>query len=88
MERSGHISSDGVRMYERSMAKQHQVVSDVLSGCSGYSGLLKGPNPMWATSSAARSGNEARTKINGEEFVDEYRLIWLISYPATVLKLL
>ena len=49
MERSGHISSEGVRMYERSTAKQHQIVSDVLSGCSGYSDLLKGPDPMWAS---------------------------------------
>ena len=35
MERLGHISSDGVRAYEQSTDKQHQVVSEVWSGCTG-----------------------------------------------------
>ena len=35
MERPGHISSDGVRAYERSTDKQHQVVSEVWSGYTG-----------------------------------------------------
>ena len=77
MERSGHISSDGVRMYERSTAKQHQVVSDVLSGCSGYSDLLKGHDLMWASPDdipklpVQRPVQEMKPEPNGEEFVDE-----------------
>ena len=34
MERSDHISGGGVRAYEQSTDKQHQAVSQLLSGCT------------------------------------------------------
>ena len=80
MQRSGHLSTSGVRSYERPTSSQTKSVSDTLSGAADSSTLVDRTNIQKSKPSNEVTEKNVKDETLGKENNDPTKFMKLINF--------